>query len=145
MSDLKKHTDDTWERFFEFVYSCDEGMTREEVQDDLKRLGVSVSKAVSRVQQALAAAKGKSDLAAARAQRPGVVTQLRQLAAQVSGNLRERLKKVIADGTQGELQMAYFRKLESAATDDDLSSLLDDVSRLDALSEDPASDKPRTE
>ena len=142
MADLKRHSDPVWERFFEFVFPCDEEMTRAEVQDDLKRLGISVNKAVSRLQQALEASKGRAELATARAKRLGIVARLGKVVAPAVQGLRERLKELIAGKMQGELQAAYFRKLETAATDEDLQSLFEDIHRLEALSEEPDGDNP---
>ena len=53
----------------------------------------------------------------------------------MTGGLRERLQSLIGQKLQGSVQAAYFRKLEHAATDDDLQSLLEDIHRLEALQE----------
>jgi hypothetical protein len=42
----------------------------------------------------------------------------------------EHLQMHIGEKLQGSVQAAYFRKLEHAATDDDLQSLLEDRYRL---------------
>jgi hypothetical protein len=143
MADLSKHTEPTWERFFEFIYPCEESLTREEVQEDLRRLGIDVRNVVNRVQRALAASKGKAELAAARSRRASVLARLQQVAGPAGECLRDRLRGIIAGKTQGSLQAAYFRKLEAAATDEDLQSLLDDIHRLEAMSEGAEVDDPR--
>jgi hypothetical protein len=51
------------------------------------------------------------------------------------GELREHLKGLIAGKFSGTVQAAYYRKLETAATDEDLQSLLEDIHQLEALSE----------
>ncbi|HJZ90601.1 MAG TPA: hypothetical protein VKE40_06980 [Gemmataceae bacterium] len=146
MADLKRHPDPAWERFFEFLFPCErdseEEVARAEIQDDLRRLGIDIRKAVSRVQQAVAAAKGKTELAAARSRRLGIMSQLGQVVVPGDRDLRARLKAVIAGKFEGTVQAAYFRKLESAATDEDLQSLLDDIHQLDALSEEPVDGDP---
>lgn len=139
MADLKRHPDPAWERFFEFLFPCavdsEERLTREEVQADLRRLGVDVTKAASRVQQAVLAAKGKAELANARAKRLGVMRGFNQVVVPSESNLRTRLKDIISGKFAGTEQALYFRKLETAATDEDLQSLLEDIHRLDAISE----------
>lgn len=139
MADPKRHSDLTWERFFEFLFrcerDCEEKLSREEVQADLRQLGIDVGKAVRRVQQAVAAAKGRAELANARAKRLGVVSQLNQVVVPSETNLRTRLKDIIAGKFEGTVQAAYFRKLESAATEEDLQSLFEDIHRLETLSE----------
>jgi hypothetical protein len=133
MADLKRFPDPVWERFFDFVYGCEENLTRTEVQEDLKRLGIDVSKAVSRVQETLASARARAALADARARRPGIISQLREVAAPAAGALRDHLRGLIEGKFRGTAQAAYFRKLESAATDEDLESLLEDIHRLESL------------
>jgi hypothetical protein len=135
MADLKRHPDPVWERFFEFVFPCEEQLAREEVQQDLRRLGIDVGKAFSRVQQAVASARGKAELADARSRRLGVLTRIKEAVMPAVGELREHLKGLIAGKFSGTVQAAYYRKLETAATDEDLQSLLEDIHHLEALSE----------
>ena len=142
MSDLKRFPDPVWDRFFEFVCPDEEPATRAEVQQELQRLGIDVRKAVARVQTALQSARAKADLEAARARRPGLIAKLKQVVAPMGESLREHLRTVIAEKCQGSLQAAYFRKLESAASDEDLLSLLEDVHRLESLPEGPDDAKP---
>lgn len=142
MADLKKFPDPIWDRFFGFVFPDDEPVTREEVQQELQRLGLDVKRAVARVQLALQATQARADLEAARAERPRLMERLRQVVAPVAGGLREHLQALIGQKLQGSVQAAYFRKLEHAATDDDLQSLLEDIYRLEALQEGADDAKP---
>jgi HPt (histidine-containing phosphotransfer) domain-containing protein len=50
--------------------------------------------------------------------------------------LRATLQELIGKLT-GQQQAAYFHKLERAATDNDLQSLLEDLHRLDDFDTDP--------
>jgi hypothetical protein len=133
MTDLKKYPDPVWDRFFGFIYPDVEPATREEVQQELQRLGLDVRKAVSRVHLALQASQARAALETARAERPRFMDRIKHIVAPVSNGLREHLQTVIGQKLQGSVQAAYFRKLESAATDDDLHSLLEDIHRLEAL------------
>lgn len=144
MTDLSKYKESVWERFFEFIYPYREDLTREEVQEELDRFGIKVGKAVARVQQAIAAAKGRTELADARSRRLGVVARIGQIVGQQAEGLRERLKQIIAGKTQGSIQAAYFKKLETAATEADLQSLFDDIHRLEALVEEAVDGEHRT-
>ncbi|MBA4192166.1 MAG: hypothetical protein C0467_29675 [Planctomycetaceae bacterium] len=145
MSDLKARPAPAWERFFEYLYPCDKEATRAEVREDLSRLGIDVRKAVDRVQKALAAAKGKAMLAEARTQRLSAVARLGQVVPSAPTGLRERLRGLIEGKFQGTERAAYFHKLEAAATDADLESLLTDIHRLEALSEGTPGDTQPTE
>lgn len=142
MADLKKYPDQVWDRFFGFVFPDDEPATREEVQRELQRLGLDVKRAVARVQLALQATQARADLEAARAQRPKLMEKLSQVVAPMTAGLREHLQALIGQKLQGSVQAAYFRKLEHAATDDDLQSLLEDIYRLEAMQEGADDGKP---
>ncbi len=141
MADLKKYPDEVWDRFFGFVFP-DEPISREQVQQELKRLGLDVKRAAARVRLALQATQARAELDAARLQRPRLMEKLRQVVVPAATGLRNCLEKIIGERLQGSLQAAYFRKLESAATDDDLQSLLEDLYRLEAMEEGAGDGKP---
>jgi len=145
MSDLKARPDAAWERFFEYLYPCNKEAKRAEVQEDLNRLGIDVRKAVDRVQKALAVAKGKAELADAHARRLSATARLGQVTPPATQGLRDRLQALIEGKFQGTERAAYFHKLEAAATDEDLQSLLEDIHRLETLSEGTPSDAEPTE
>jgi hypothetical protein len=142
MADLKKYSDPIWDRFFGFVFPDDEPAMREEVQKELQRLGLDVKKAVARVQLALQATQARADLKGARAERPRLMERIKQVVAPAVEGLREHLQSLIGQKLQGSVQAAYFRKLEQAATDDDMQSLLEDIYRLEALEEGKDDVKP---
>ncbi len=56
--------------------------------------------------------------------------------------LRESLRELIQRQFTGTEQLVHFRKLESAASEDDLRSLFEDLERLRSLT-DEGNDKPR--
>jgi hypothetical protein len=142
MSDLKRYDNEVWDKFFEFISSADEALTRAEVQADLRRLGIDITRAFGKVKLALQVNKAKADLEAARVQRPRLIQKLRQVVLHSVEKPREYFQKLIAEKVPGTLQPAYYRKLESAASDEDLKSLFEDIERLDALSEEPDDVRP---
>ena len=95
-----------------------------------------MTRAVSKVQQAVVSAKARAELRAAKEKRPGIVEALTSVFAPSTDELRQRIIKTIAGNLQGTAQAAYFRKLEEAASEDDLRGLLDDIERLEALTDD---------
>jgi hypothetical protein len=133
MSDITKYPDEIWDRFFAFSFGGPDPMTRADVQAKLKGLGINLTKAMGRVQQALEAARAREELAAARAKRPGLIAAANSAIAPVGESLREKLKALIERTFQGGVQAAYYRKLETAASDDDLRSLLEDMQRLEDM------------
>ena len=135
MNELDRYADEVWDRFFDFVSEPVSALSQEEVRDELTRYGLDITNAVSRVQRALATAKAKNELAAAREKRRRIVERLTSVVAPKIEGLRERLDEMIAGKLKGSVQAAYFRKLEEAADEDDLRRLMDDIERLDALAD----------
>jgi hypothetical protein len=98
---------------------------------------------LAKVRLALQATEARAGLEAARAERPKLMERIKQVVAPVAEGLREHLQTLIGQRLQGSVQAAYFRKLEHAATDEDLQSLLEDIYRLEALQEGEGDVKPR--
>jgi flagellar motility protein MotE (MotC chaperone) len=133
VADLKKYPDAVWDRFFDFAFAECASAPRAEIQQTLKKLGIDLTKAMSKVQQAIQTAKAREELASAKAKRPGLLKTLASLASPVGIGLRDKLRGVINTRFGGSVQAAYFRKLEEAASEADLQSLLEDMARLEAL------------
>lgn len=132
MRDPEPMDDSLWDRFLVFALPDPATMPRAAVQAELRERGIDVAPAMSRIRRALAASRAREDLAAARAKRPGVVAALRDVAGSKVSAARDHLLAAIERLT-GTQQAAYFRKLEQAATDDDLRALEEDLRRLEKL------------
>lgn len=132
MNDYTHYKNDVWDRFFEFVRVPVESLSRDEVQQELRERRLDVSNAVKRVLQAVATHKARTKLETAKSQRLSTLSRLSAVVAPSVSNLRDRVQELIGS-LQGEAQAAYFRKLESAATEEDLKALVDDVDRLALL------------
>ena len=144
MSDFTRFQEPVWDRFFDFVFACDEELSRSDVQEELKRRGIDVTKAVNKVQQALRTAKARAELKAARQSRPALLAKARRFSLPDIGAGLEEIKRRIAElFRESHVQAAFFRKLEAAESEEDLRSLLEDAELLDALSEEE--DDARTE
>lgn len=137
-TDLRRYSDEVWDKFFDFVFPCEDGLTRKEVQAELQRRAIDVRPAVSRVKEALEARRARESLEAERDARAGIlakvhdVNPLSRQTSPVAPALRVSLQHIISQ-LSGDQQAAYYHKLEKAASDDDLRSLVDDLHRLDAL------------
>jgi hypothetical protein len=134
MSSINQYDDKVWDRFFDSLY-CDEP-SREEVRERLRAAGIDVAPAVQRVQQALKTARARAELEAARVARRPLLERMQGIVSPVTEQLREGLRALINERFSGSGQLAYFRKLEEAASEEDLQSLLEDLRRLEKLSED---------
>ena len=51
MGDFTQFQEPVWDRFFDFIFECDEDLNRAEVQEELRRRGIDVTRAVNKVQQ----------------------------------------------------------------------------------------------
>lgn len=129
-SDLRRYSDEVWDRFFDFVLSCDKALPREEVQATLKRRGINTTTAFERVKEALKSREARAWLERARQARTSSLAKRRAVSRPAGQSLRATLQELIGQLT-GQQQAAYFHKLEKAATDNDLQSLLEDLHHLD--------------
>lgn len=59
MNDLPQFDEAVWDKFFEFIQPPEETMARTELQEELQGLGIDVSRAVSKVRNALEAANAR--------------------------------------------------------------------------------------
>jgi hypothetical protein len=111
MNGVERFDDSVWDRFFDFLYG--EGPSAQEAQERLRALGIDVTPAVRKVQDALQASRARARFEAA----------------------REQLRDLMTRRFTGTALAAYVRKLEQAASDQDLRALLDDLRRLERSSE----------
>jgi hypothetical protein len=134
-----------WSRFFDFVFPDEETMTRAEVQAELRRLGVDLRPSLGKLRQALGHVHDSRDaraaLESARKKRLSLLVKLTGIEAPPSATIRETLKRMIHKRLGGPMQAVYARKLEKAASDEDLRSLLEDISRLQTFAEDHDNDE----
>lgn len=134
VGDFTRFQEPVWDRFFDFISECDESLSRSEVQAELNRRGIDVTKAVTKVQQALRTAKARAELEAARQSRPRLLERARSiLPPNIAGELVELKQRVAERFRMGQVQAAFFRKLEAANSVEDLRTLLEDAELLDAL------------
>lgn len=139
MKSINEYDDCVWSSFFDFVFPYERDLTREQVQADLRDSGVDMRPALSKLQRMLQRNRESQDaraaLESARKSRPSIVAKLMGLSVSPGPVIREKLKDMIRNRLTGTQQAVYARKLEDAASDEDLKSLLEDLSRLEALSE----------
>jgi len=139
MKQAKDYDDSVWERVFDFTFSGEKDMAHDQVQAELRRLGIDVQPAISKISQALADAReareAKESLRRAKKERPSIVAKLTSIDVPSLPEVRAKLEHMIEKHFSGSQQAVYFRKLERAASDEDLKSLLEDISRLKGLSD----------
>lgn len=60
MRDLRSFSDETWDRFFDWLYDDVEDMPIEEVRQRLREAGIDTTKTLERVQEAIRRANDKA-------------------------------------------------------------------------------------
>lgn len=143
MSDLQRHDNRVWDFFFDLLYSCDETISDPEVDADLQRAGIDMRPAVSRLQRMIEQKKARARFTQARDLRTSMIDKVRDVVAPHVQNLRDGVSELIDRVFTGPELIAHHHKLEKAATDEDLQSLMDDLSRLAALRENRDKDEPK--
>lgn len=135
MNDDILHNYPVWDRLFELLYPCDEKLTDQEVDAEINRLGIDMKPAFSRLHKMIEAQRAKAGFAAAREKRATIGERIRDVVAPRLDDLRNGVKNIIGKLKGDEAQLAYFHKLEGAASEEDLQSLLDDLEKLEAMQE----------
>lgn len=133
MAGLDRFDNRVWDTFFDFVAPDVEQMTTAEVEAELQHAGIDVTAAFAQVQQALEAQRARQALERARAQRPSITQQLADIVSGPIANARQILHEMISSRAPQALRPVLFRKLEKAASDEDVESLLQDMRCLDHL------------
>lgn len=137
MKDLDRFDEHVWRKFFTFLIPDERNMTRQEVEAELLYLGIDTRPGWAKLQCALrqieAAREARASLEDAKRRRPSFLEKINDIASVAGSLTKENLRQLIAEQFSGTSQTAFFRKLDSAASEDDLRSLFDDMSKLDAL------------
>lgn len=122
-----------WDRLFDFLHACDESPTEAEIDADLQRADIDMQRANRRLREMVAAKQAQLALTRAKSERAGLVERLRNTVGPPVERIRASLQAAIEQLGGGPEQLAYYHKLEKAASDADLQSLKDDLERLNLL------------
>lgn len=146
MKDALKHFDtNLCKRLFDFIYPDEGEMTRGEVQAELQRLNIDMRPAIEKLDMALnfcgQKQKAQAELKIAREKRPALLDKFKQIKLPNFLNLRDEIQKRIAQHLSDPQQATYFRKLEEAASEQDLKTLLEDILFLESLNKDSKDEK----
>ncbi|MBX3404528.1 MAG: hypothetical protein KF699_14045 [Phycisphaeraceae bacterium] len=133
MAGLERFDNLAWDRFFDFVAPDVAQMSMSELDAELQRAGVDMTKAVASVRLALDARAAREKLARAREMRATITKKLCDYALGPMEDARQILHQMISTCAPQAQRGVLFRKLEQAATDDDVRSLLEDIQRLEQL------------
>lgn len=127
----------------EFFINCDEGLSKEELKEELREEGINPEDLISRVNQfvksKLKEVKGAWKKAA-HEKRKSLLEQMSfakyeipKSLSELKGKIKEMLSGVYGNEIQGHAQ-AYFRNFEEI-TEEDLRSFYEDLMKLKSLEE----------
>jgi hypothetical protein len=60
VDNLSRFPEPVWDRFFDFVFVGDEGLTYDQVQEELRRRGIDLTQAQARVRKVLETAQARA-------------------------------------------------------------------------------------
>lgn len=130
MSDLHLDNYAIWDRLFELLYPCDEQQSDEEIASELQEAGIDMRPAFQRMHALLDQHRAREQLARAPELRVSMLEKIRSIVGPKVDDIRSGVREFINRSFSGPEQVAHFHKLEKSATDEDLQTLLDDLSRL---------------
>jgi len=135
MSDLQPRDNLVWDRLFELLYECDEPLSDEQIEEELKQAGVDSSRGFKEFQAIIEQHRARTQFAEAGDLRASMMEKLRLVVAPTVTDLRSGIRGLIERAFSGQAQVAHFQKLERAHTEADLKTLYEDLTRLAALQE----------
>lgn len=130
MSDLQAHNKKVWDRLFDMLYACDESVADAEVDAELQQAGIDMRPAFRRMQQMIEERHARQQFVLAKETRQSMIDKLRSVTGPKVTDLREGVREFIGRVFSGPEQVAHYHKLEKVATEEDLQSLMDDLTRL---------------
>jgi hypothetical protein len=133
------------EKLFDFIYPDEKNMTRKEVQAELQRFNIDMRPAMAKLDMVLNACyerqKAQAKLKTAREERVTLLEKLKQFKMPSLPNMREALQQMITQNLNPSQQLVYFHKLDEAASEQDLKTLLEDILLLKSLEQDSKDEK----
>lgn len=128
------------DKLLNFIYPDESNMTDEEIQAELQRLKIDMRPAIAKLNMALnfcnEKQKAQAKYKTAREKRLSLLEKFKQIKIPNLPVQRNVLQEMIAQLLNAPLKATYSRKLEEAASEQDLQSLLEDILRLESLDRD---------
>jgi len=133
------------DNLFSFIYPDEINMTDEEIQAELQLSNIDMRPAIEKLDMALnfcnEKQKAQAEFKTARERRLSLLEKFKQIKIPNLPARRNVLQEMIAQLLNAPEQATYFRKLEEAASEQDLQSLLEDILRLESLDQDSKNEK----
>ena len=145
MGDVLGHGTEVWDRLFDLLYAEDDTDSDDDVKAELESLGIDMRPAYQRFHQMIEQHKARSALANAREAYSFILEEIKSIAAPHVENIQAGIEQLIARISAGQEQVAHFQRLKAATSQEDLQSLLDDLTKLAAIRENAKKDETKAE
>jgi len=133
------------DKLLNFIYPDESNMTDEEIQAELQRLKIDMKPAIEKLNMALnfcnEKQKAQAKYKTAREKRLTLLEKFRQLKMPSFPDMQNGLQQIITQHLDPSPQLVYYRKLEEAASEQDLKTLLEDILLLKSLEQDSENEK----
>lgn len=145
MSDLHAYDNKVWDRLFDLLYAQDEVVADSELDAELRQANIDMRPAFRRLHEMIEEKQARKKLARAQQIRVSITEKLRHVVSPKVSDMRAGVREFIDRVFSGPEHVAHYHKLERAATDEDLESLLNDLTRLAELRRTEEENGPKTE
>lgn len=133
------------DKLLSFIYPDENNMTDEEILAELQRLKIDMRPATEKLDMALnfcsEKQKAQAEYKTAREKRLSLLEKFKQIKIPNLPAQRNVLQEMITQFLNAPLKATYSRKLEEAASEQDLQSLLEDILRLESLDQNSKNEK----
>jgi len=133
------------DKLFDFIYPEENNLTRKEIQAELQRFNIDMRPAMAKLDMSLNAyderQKAQAKLKTVREKRLNLLEKFKQFKMPSLPEMRNGLQQIIIQHLNPSQQPVYFRKLEEAASEQDLKTLLEDILLLKSLEQDSKDEK----
>ena len=138
MTACDRRDDAAWDAFFDFIAEEAVEMNEDDIRAELRSHRINVEPAVDRIKHAVQAAQARQAMDKAPAQRTRLLRRLRELTVQPLEDARRDLRGFLQTLGTEKVHQLYYNRLDSAASDDDIQSLVEDLAALELFEDEPA-------
>ncbi len=136
MNDKNPYSPETWAKLLDLVEPDVDSLTQEEVQQELRSLGIDAAAILSRVRDTIQRHADRETLSQA-AQRREILLRSKPSVFDPVKRTRDALLEAIRSLGDPGLAGVFMNRMEQAATVEDLQSLIEDLEQAKALGNDP--------
>lgn len=139
MNSADNRDDRVWLKLLNFIFPDERTLTQKEVRAELRNAGIDMRPVKARLRLALRSyavtGKARQVLEAVPGIPADAMAKMREVQAFFGKLVYARLREFITARLSGRQRAAYLRRLQTVASEEDLRSLLEDLSRLEPFSD----------